>query len=171
MQQVLFFILFWINICGYCQKSDQSFSNIILLDIKGKEFAFSDSIYKPAIILYYSEPNCHGCIDEIVALISQKKVKNFYVIAQDRNDIMYRKQVVKRFSEITSSVKAVYFDNNKLNFPFQTTISAKKKSPWLIFYSNKLEVFANDDIFDSSSSNLKFIKTFLKKLAFFVKQS
>ena len=160
MKKDLFFIIFLISVCGYCQKSDQSFSNIILLDIKGKEFAFSDSIDKPAIILYYSEPNCHGCIDEIVALISQKKVKNFYVIAQDRNDIMYRKQVVKRFSEITSSVKAVYFDNNKLNFPFQTTISAKKKSPWLFFYSNKLEVFANDDIFDSSSSNLKFKKRF-----------
>lgn len=171
MKKILFFIVFLMSEYGYCQKSVNSFNNIFLLDIRGKEFAFSDSIDKPAIILYYSEPNCHGCIDEIVALISQKKNNNFYVIAQDRNDIIYRKQVVKRFSAITSSVKAVYFDNNKMNFPFQTTISAKKKSPWLIFYSNKLEVFANDDIFDATSVELNFSKRFLKKLAFFVKQS
>ncbi len=171
MKKVLFFIIILISESGFCQKSVNSFNNIFLLDIRGKEFAFSDSIDKPAIILYYSEPNCHGCIDEIVALISQKKVKNFYVIAQDRNDVIYRKQVVKRFSAITSSVKAVYFDNNKLNFPFQTTISAKKKSPWLIFYSNQLEVFANDDIFDSSSADLKFLKRFLKKITFFVRRS
>lgn len=164
MKKVLFFIIFLISVCGYCQKSNINFKDILLLDIRGKEFAFSDSINQPAIILYYSEPNCHACIDEILSFMYQKNIKNFFVIAQDRNDVIYRKQVLKRFSGYETSVKAIYFDNIKRDYPLQSSFSGLKKSPWLILYKTKCEIITNEEIFDQKSEDLKFSRSFEKKM-------
>ena len=158
-----------IGIGGFSQKLPNEMRGIPLIDVRGNEFVFSDSIPKPSIILYYSEPNCHACIDVILIFLSKKRIKNFYVIAQVRNDVIYRKQVVTRFSELAVSIKAIYFDNVKKNYPFQTYISVFKKSPWLIFFTDKFDVVTNEEIFDQKSTDLKFSKAFLKKMAEYLK--
>ena len=167
MKKIMFFILAFISVCGYCQKTKNGVSKVLLLDLKGKEFVFSDSIISPSIILYYTEPNCHACIDEIITLLEQKEIRNFYVIVQDRNDAIYRKHVIKRFTTLTSSIKAIYFDNSNQNYPFQNALSQIKKSPWLLFYNSKFEVFNNNEIFNPKNTELEFTKKFLKKITEF----
>jgi len=162
---IFLLVIFKLNFL-FCQNE---FKNIKLINLYGDEISLNDSIPTNSIIMYYSEPICSGCVSAIIDLINEKQIKNFYIIIEDRNDIMYRKIKVKDFKNRCGFIKSIYFDDRKLKLPFSEKIIKTKDYPYLIFYNNKIQVFSSNKIFENNINNFNFDINFLTKLNDFLK--
>lgn len=159
---LIFVFLLQINVL-FCQ---DSFTKQELINFNSESFKFIDSIPTPSIIMYYAEPVCSSCVDEILNKINEYKYKNFYIIVEDRNDVFYRKKKIKDFFIKSNNLKAIYFYNKENNFSFVNLNI--KNSPYLILYNKKNQIFEVNDIFNDDLLSLTFKNYFLIKLEEFI---
>lgn len=158
-KNIIILLILFINANLYCQQSPNS---IKIFNIANKEFDFKDSIPEFSIIIYYGEPICTECIEYLLNFINHYKI-SFYLVIEDRNDILYRKMKIGDFTEKSENIKAIFFDKTQHDKSLKNSFKLNRDFPILIFYDKKIKTYSNKRIF-MNKDNLEINKEIRTRL-------
>jgi len=142
-KNITILLLFFISADLHCQKSLDS---IKIFNEINKKFYLKDSIPEHSIIIYYGEPVCTECIEHLIHFANHYKIP-FYLIIEDRNDILYRKMKIWDFTQKSENIKAIFFDKTQHEKSIKSICKLNGNFPILIFYDKKIKMFDSKKIF------------------------
>lgn len=158
-KNITILLLFFISADLHCQKSLDS---IKIFNEINKKFYLKDSIPEHSIIIYYGEPVCTECIEHLIHFINHYKI-SFYLVIEDRNDILYRKMKIRDFTEKSENIKAIFFDKTQHDKSLKNSFKLNRDFPILIFYDKKIKTYSNKRIF-MNKDNLEINKEIRTRL-------